>query len=289
MIPLGSCTMKLNAAAELAPVSWPAFCQLHPFAPAEQTAGYQRLADDLEAWLGAITGFAGVSLQPNAGSQGEYAGLMVIRAWHQSRGEGHRRVCLIPTSAHGTNPASAVMAGMQVVAVACDEAGNVDLKDLEAKARAHATDLAALMVTYPSTHGVFETAIRRICQLVHDHGGQVYLDGANLNAQVGLCKPGLYGADVCHLNLHKTFCIPHGGGGPGVGPIGVAAHLVPFLPGHPLWAVAGGKPEPTTAIGAVSAAPWGSAGILPISWMYIRMMGGPGFGRQVRSLYWPQT
>ena len=279
MIPLGSCTMKLNAAAELAPVSWPAFAQLHPFAPADQTRGYARLVADLEAWLGAITGFAGVSLQPNAGSQGEYAGLMVIRAWHRSRGEGHRRVCLIPTSAHGTNPASAVMAGMQVVAVACDEAGNIDLADLEAKTIAHAADLAALMVTYPSTHGVFETGIRRICQLVHDHGGQVYLDGANLNAQVGLCKPGLYGADVCHLNLHKTFCIPHGGGGPGVGPIGVAAHLVPFLPGHPLAAVGGaaaGLAGGGQPIGPISAAPWGSAGILPISWMYIRMMGGAG-------------
>jgi glycine dehydrogenase len=279
MIPLGSCTMKLNAAAELAPVSWPAFAQLHPFAPADQTRGYARLVADLEAWLGAITGFAGVSLQPNAGSQGEYAGLMVIRAWHRSRGEGHRRVCLIPTSAHGTNPASAVMAGMQVVAVACDEAGNIDLADLEAKTIAHAADLAALMVTYPSTHGVFETGIRRICQLVHDHGGQVYLDGANLNAQVGLCKPGHYGADVCHLNLHKTFCIPHGGGGPGVGPIGVAAHLVPFLPGHPLAAVGGaaaGLAGGGQPIGPISAAPWGSAGILPISWMYIRMMGGAG-------------
>jgi glycine dehydrogenase len=270
MIPLGSCTMKLNAAAELLPVSWPAFAQLHPFAPAGQSRGYGALVADLEAWLAAITGFAGVSLQPNAGSQGEYAGLLVIRAWHLSRGEGHRRVCLIPTSAHGTNPASAVMAGMQVVAVACDDDGNIDLADLEAKTIAHAADLAALMVTYPSTHGVFETGIRRICQLVHDHGGQVYLDGANLNAQVGLCKPGLYGADVCHLNLHKTFCIPHGGGGPGVGPIGVAAHLLPFLPGHPL--VPGGE----QAIGPVSAAPWGSAGILPISWMYIRMMGGAG-------------
>ena len=282
MIPLGSCTMKLNAAAELAPVSWPAFAQLHPFAPADQTRGYARLVADLEAWLGAITGFAGVSLQPNAGSQGEYAGLMVIRAWHRSRGEGHRRVCLIPTSAHGTNPASAVMAGMQVVAVACDDAGNIDLADLEAKTIAHAGDLAALMVTYPSTHGVFETGIRRICQLVHDHGGQVYLDGANLNAQVGLCKPGLYGADVCHLNLHKTFCIPHGGGGPGVGPIGVAAHLVPFLPGHPLAAVGGaaaGLAGGGQPIGPISAAPWGSAGILPISWMYIRMMGGAGLRR----------
>ncbi len=271
MIPLGSCTMKLNAAAELAPVSWPAFAQLHPFAPADQSLGYRRLMADLEGWLAAITGFAGVSLQPNAGSQGEYAGLMVIRAWHRSRGEGHRRVCLIPTSAHGTNPASAVMAGMQVVPVACDLHGNIDQLDLAAKAAAHAADLAALMVTYPSTHGVFETGIGTICQLVHEHGGQVYLDGANLNAQVGLCKPGLYGADVCHLNLHKTFCIPHGGGGPGVGPIGVAAHLLPFLPGHPL-----APSQAASAIGPVSAAPWGSAGILPISWMYIRMMGGSG-------------
>jgi glycine dehydrogenase len=264
MIPLGSCTMKLNAAAELAPVSWPGFAQLHPFAPADQLEGYRQLTQQLEGWLAAITGFAAVSLQPNAGSQGEYAGLLVIRAWHRSRGEGHRHVCLIPTSAHGTNPASAVMAGLTVVPVACDDDGNVDLADLEAKATQHADALAALMVTYPSTHGVFEPAIRQICTLVHDHGGQVYLDGANLNAQVGLCKPGLYGADVCHLNLHKTFCIPHGGGGPGVGPIGVAAHLAPLLPGQP-----GG-------IGPVSAAPWGSAGILPISWMYIRMMGGSG-------------
>jgi glycine dehydrogenase len=267
MIPLGSCTMKLNAAAELAPVSWPTFSQLHPFAPPEQATGYRRLAADLERWLAVITGFAGVSLQPNAGSQGEYAGLLAIRAWHRSRGEAHRTVCLIPTSAHGTNPASAVMAGLQVVAVACDEAGNIDLTDLEAKAAAHAEQLAALMVTYPSTHGVFEPAIRHICELVHAHGGQVYLDGANLNAQVGLCKPGLYGADVCHLNLHKTFCIPHGGGGPGVGPIAVASHLLPFLPG------AAGQ---SGGVGPVAAAPFGSASILPISWMYIRMMGGAG-------------
>ncbi|MFM7675182.1 MAG: aminomethyl-transferring glycine dehydrogenase [Synechococcus sp.] len=271
MIPLGSCTMKLNAAAELAPVSWPAFSRMHPFAPPEQQRGSERMVRDLEGWLAAITGFAGVSLQPNAGSQGEYAGLLVIRAWHASRGESHRTVCLIPTSAHGTNPASAVMAGLRVVPVACDEQGNIDIADLEAKAAAHAGELAALMVTYPSTHGVFETGIRRICDLVHEHGGQVYLDGANLNAQVGLCKPGLYGADVCHLNLHKTFCIPHGGGGPGVGPIGVAEHLLPFLPGHPLAACGG-----SAAIGPVSAAPWGSAGILPISWMYIRLMGGDG-------------
>ena len=272
MIPLGSCTMKLNAAAELQPVSWPAFAQLHPFAPAAQSAGYRRLVGDLEQWLAALTGFAGVSLQPNAGSQGEYAGLLVIRAWHRSRGDHHRRICLIPTSAHGTNPASAVMAGMQVVPVACDEQGNIDRADLEAKAEAHAANLAALMVTYPSTHGVFEEGIQEICAVVHRCGGQVYLDGANLNAQVGLAKPGLYGADVCHLNLHKTFCIPHGGGGPGVGPIAVAQHLLPFLPGHPLAQACGGG-EP---IGPVSAAPWGSASILPISWMYIRMMGGAG-------------
>jgi glycine dehydrogenase len=271
MIPLGSCTMKLNAAAELQPVSWPTFAQLHPFAPAEQTAGYQRLAADLERWLAAITGFAGASLQPNAGSQGEYAGLLAIRAWHRSRGEQHRTVCLIPTSAHGTNPASAVMAGLEVVPVACDGQGNVDVADLEAKADAHADRLAALMVTYPSTHGVFEPAIRRICELVHARGGQVYLDGANLNAQVGLARPGDYGADVCHLNLHKTFCIPHGGGGPGVGPIAVAAHLLPFLPG-------GGGAD-GVAVGPVAAAPLGSASILPISWMYIRMMGGAGLRR----------
>jgi glycine dehydrogenase len=264
MIPLGSCTMKLNAAAELQPVSWPAFAGLHPFAPADQTAGYRRLIADLEQWLGAITGFAGVSLQPNAGSQGEYAGLLVIRAYHRSRGEGHRHVCLIPTSAHGTNPASAVMAGLSVVPVACDDQGNIDQADLAAKAERHGSELAALMITYPSTHGVFESGIQEICSLVHRHGGQVYLDGANLNAQVGLARPGLYGADVCHLNLHKTFCIPHGGGGPGVGPIAVAQHLVPFLPGG------------NQAIGPVSAAPWGSASILPISWMYIRMMGAAG-------------
>jgi len=274
MIPLGSCTMKLNAAAELMPVSWRAFAALHPFAPDDQRLGTRRLVDDLERWLAALTGFAGVSLQPNAGSQGEFAGLLVIRAWHRSRGDQHRDVCLIPTSAHGTNPASAVMAGLRVVPVTCDDAGNVDVDDLRTKAEEHASSLAALMVTYPSTHGVFETRIREICDLVHQHGGQVYLDGANLNAQVGLCRPGAYGADVCHLNLHKTFCIPHGGGGPGVGPIGVASHLLPFLPGHPL-AVCGGE----QAITAVSAAPWGSAGILPISWMYLRMMGPLGLRR----------
>ena len=275
MIPLGSCTMKLNAAAELQPVSWPAFAGLHPFAPEAQTGGYRRLTADLERWLAEITGFAAVSLQPNAGSQGEYAGLLVIRAWHHSRGDGHRHICLIPTSAHGTNPASAVMAGFTVVPVACDDDGNIDRQDLAAKAEAHAAELAALMVTYPSTHGVFEPGIAAICDLVHRCGGQVYLDGANLTAQVGLAKPGLYGADVCHLNLHKTFCIPHGGGGPGVGPIAVAEHLAPFLPGHPLVPGVGGA----EAIGPVSAAPWGSAGILPISWMYIRMMGGAGLRR----------
>ena len=271
MIPLGSCTMKLNGAAELQPVSWAAFSRVHPFAPAAQTRGYRQLITELEGWLAAITGFAAVSLQPNAGSQGEFAGLLVIRAWHRSRGQGQRRVCLIPTSAHGTNPASAVLAGLEVVAVQCDSEGNIDRADLAAKAEAHSDQLAALMVTYPSTHGVFEAGIGEICALIHRHGGQVYLDGANLNAQVGVCRPADFGADVCHLNLHKTFCIPHGGGGPGVGPIAVAAHLAPFLPGHPMGACGGHQ-----AIGAVSAAPWGSASILPISWMYIRMMGGAG-------------
>ncbi len=273
MIPLGSCTMKLNATSEMLPVSWPAFAQLHPFAPPAQTAGYRQLFAQLEAWLGEITGFPALSLQPNAGSQGEYAGLLVIRAYHDSRGDGHRRVCLIPASAHGTNPASAVMAGLEVVAVACDAQGNINLADLAAKAAAHAAALACLMVTYPSTHGVFEEGIIEVCRIIHAHGGQVYMDGANMNAQVGLTSPGAIGADVCHLNLHKTFCIPHGGGGPGMGPIGVAAHLAPFLPGHVVVAPAGSG---AAAIGAVSAAPWGSAGILPISWMYIAMMGGDG-------------
>jgi glycine dehydrogenase len=268
MIPLGSCTMKLNAAAEMYPVSWPEFAKIHPFAPLEQTQGYQKLFEQLESWLKEITGFAGISLQPNAGSQGEYAGLLAIRAWHESRGQNHRNICLIPTSAHGTNPASAVMAGMKVVAVACDANGNIDVPDLRAKAEAHKKDLSALMVTYPSTHGVFEESIREICEIIHTHGGQVYMDGANLNAQVGLCRPADIGADVCHLNLHKTFCIPHGGGGPGVGPIGVAKHLLPFLPGNPV--------NNQSAAGPVSAAPWGSAGILPISWMYIAMMGAEG-------------
>jgi glycine dehydrogenase len=271
MIPLGSCTMKLNATAEMFPVSWPEFARIHPFAPLKQTRGYQKLFGQLEAWLADITGFAGISLQPNAGSQGEYAGLLVIRAYHASRGETQRTVCLIPTSAHGTNPASAVMAGMQVVAVACDASGNIDLADLRAKAAAHQTELACLMVTYPSTHGVFEEAIREICEIIHAHGGQVYMDGANMNAQVGLTSPGFIGADVCHLNLHKTFCIPHGGGGPGIGPIGVAEHLVDFLPGHQVVNLGGENP-----IGAVAAAPWGSASILTISWMYIALMGGAG-------------
>ncbi len=275
MIPLGSCTMKLNAASELFPVSWPEFARLHPFAPEEQVRGYKRMFRDLEAWLAEITGFAAVSLQPNAGSQGEYAGLLVIRAYHESRGEGRRRVCLIPTSAHGTNPASATMCGYEVVPVACDANGNVDVADLTAKAQAHPGNLAALMITYPSTHGVFEGSIRDICAVVHDNGGQVYMDGANMNAQVGLTSPGHIGADVCHLNLHKTFCIPHGGGGPGMGPIGVAAHLAPFHPGHCVVSPFGND-RSRAHLGAVSAAPWGSAGILSISWMYIRMMGPDG-------------
>ncbi|HET7177176.1 MAG TPA: aminomethyl-transferring glycine dehydrogenase, partial [Solirubrobacterales bacterium] len=274
MIPLGSCTMKLNATVEMAPVTWPEVGNLHPFAPLDQAGGYRDLFASLSTWLAEITGFAAVSLQPNAGSQGEYTGLLVIRAYHESRGQGERDVCLIPVSAHGTNPASAVMAGMKVVVVACDERGNIDVADLEAKAAQHAGRLAALMVTYPSTHGVFEEAIREICEVVHRHGGQVYLDGANMNAQVGLCRPGDYGADVCHLNLHKTFCIPHGGGGPGMGPIAVAPHLAPFLPGHPVVPTGGGQ-----AIGPVAAAPWGSASILVISWVYIALMGAAGLTR----------
>lgn len=271
MIPLGSCTMKLNAAAEMFPVSWPEFAKIHPFAPIGQARGYQILFQNLEDWLEECTGFAGMSLQPNAGSQGEYAGLLVIRAYHQSRGDNHRNVCLIPTSAHGTNPASAVMAGMKVVAVACDTNGNIDVADLKSKAEANKAELSCLMITYPSTHGVFEETIRDICDIIHANGGQVYMDGANMNAQVGLTSPGFIGADVCHLNLHKTFCIPHGGGGPGVGPIGVAEHLVEFLPGHNVINLGGESP-----IGAVSAAPWGSASICTISWMYIAMMGADG-------------
>jgi glycine dehydrogenase len=263
--------MKLNAASQMFPLSWPEFAKLHPFAPAKQTLGYQEMFRQLEMWLGEITGFAGVSLQPNAGSQGEYAGLLVIRAYHESRGEAKRNICLIPTSAHGTNPASAIMAGMRVVAVACDKDGNIDITDLRAKATAHRDDLSCLMITYPSTHGVFEAGIKDICASIHEAGGQVYMDGANMNAQVGLTSPGFIGADVCHLNLHKTFCIPHGGGGPGMGPIGVAEHLVEFLPGHSVVNLGGENP-----IGAVSAAPWGSASILTISWMYIRTMGEAG-------------
>jgi glycine dehydrogenase len=278
MIPLGSCTMKLNATAEMIPLTWPEFAHLHPFAPQDQAAGYQALFHDLGAWLKEITGFDAVSLQPNAGSQGEYAGLLVIRGWHDSRGERDRDICLIPSSAHGTNPASAVMAGMQVVVVGCDTKGNVDVADLEAKAERHKDRLAALMVTYPSTHGVFEERIKEVCAIVHARGGQVYMDGANLNALVGIARPAEIGADVCHMNLHKTFCIPHGGGGPGMGPIGVRAHLAPFLPDHPV--VTGVNPyDRERSVGAVSAAPWGSAAILPISWTYIAMMGSKGLTR----------
>jgi glycine dehydrogenase len=280
MIPLGSCTMKLNATSEMIPVTWAEFGKIHPFAPISQTRGYQILFQQLEAWLGEITGFAGISLQPNAGSQGEYAGLLVIHEYHQSRGEGHRNICLIPQSAHGTNPASAVMCGMKVVGIACDDHGNIDVEDLKAKAEKHSHELSALMVTYPSTHGVFEEAIQEICAVIHSHGGQVYMDGANMNAQVGICRPGDFGADVCHLNLHKTFCIPHGGGGPGMGPIGVASHLVPFLPGHFVTTIQENNPKSKIqnpkSSGAVSAAPWGSASILVISWMYIIMMGADG-------------
>ncbi len=270
MIPLGSCTMKLNATSEMIPITWPQFAAIHPFAPADQREGYRVLEEQLVAWLEAATGYAGISLQPNAGSQGEYAGLLAIRAWQRARGQGHRDICLIPASAHGTNPASAQMTGMQVVVVGCDAQGNVDLADLEAKCGQHADRLAAVMITYPSTHGVFETEIRRLCQIVHAHGGRVYVDGANLNALVGLAAPGEFGGDVSHLNLHKTFCIPHGGGGPGVGPVCVVEDLVPFLPGH----ATGGLPE--RPVGAVSAAPLGNAAVLPISWMYCRMMGPDG-------------
>jgi glycine dehydrogenase len=299
MIPLGSCTMKLNATAEMFPISWPEISKLHPFAPPDQTAGYKEICQQLEEWLAEITGFAAISLQPNAGSQGEFAGLLAIREYHASRSEAHRNVCLIPTSAHGTNPASAIMAGFKVVSVACLKDGDIDLADLRAKADQHARDLAALMVTYPSTHGVFEPTIREICDIVHAHGGQVYMDGANMNAQVGLCRPGDYGADVCHLNLHKTFCIPHGGGGPGVGPIGVAKHLMPYLPrefildpttgkilfgeGHrvkrPSYGNGSNYHSGAGKAGNVAAAPYGSASILTITWMYIRMMGAEGLKR----------
>ncbi len=271
MISLGSCTMKLNAATEMLPLSWDKIGKLHPFVPVDQTVGYQEMFCELAGWLNEITGFAATSLQPNSGAQGEYAGLMVIRAYHQHRGEDHRNITLIPSSAHGTNPASAVMAGMQVVIVSCDEKGNIDVQDLQQKAEKHQKELSALMVTYPSTHGVFEESIIEICGIIHQYGGQVYMDGANMNAQVGLTSPAKIGADVCHLNLHKTFCIPHGGGGPGMGPICVAEHLAPFLPGNPVIA-SGGE----NGITAVSAAPWGSASILSISYAYIFMMGGSG-------------
>ena len=271
MIPLGSCTMKLNATSEMIPITWPAIANMHPFAPAEQTAGYRQMFADIERQLCEVTGYDAVSLQPNSGAQGEYAGLLAIRAYHLSRGDAQRNLCLIPTSAHGTNPATANMVGMEVVPVACDADGNVDVTDLRAKADKCGNKLAAIMITYPSTHGVFETAIREICEIVHAHGGQVYLDGANMNAQVGLSRPGDYGSDVSHLNLHKTFCIPHGGGGPGMGPIGVKKHLTPFLPGHPN--------NGASPVGPVAAAPWGSASILPISYIYMLMMGGEGLKR----------
>jgi glycine dehydrogenase len=273
MIPLGSCTMKLNATAEMQPISWPGFNRMHPFAPPEQTEGYQQLFRELEQMLCECTGYDAISLQPNAGSQGEYAGLLAIRAYHHSRGDTARDVCLIPSSAHGTNPASAAMCGMRVVIVNCDSSGNVDLDDLRSQSRRkHSAELAAIMVTYPSTHGVFEEHIADVCALIHEHGGQVYVDGANLNALVGIAAPGKFGADVSHLNLHKTFCIPHGGGGPGMGPIGVRAHLAPFLPGHPLTAIPGVPASNDT----VSATAYGSASILPISWTYIALMGGTG-------------
>jgi len=275
MIPLGSCTMKLNATAEMEPITWPEFADLHPFAPAEDAAGMLKIVADLEHWLAEITGYDAVSLQPNAGSQGEFAGLLAIRAYHRSRGESERDVCLIPSSAHGTNAASAVMAGMRVVVVKCDDDGNIDVSHLRAVADEHAQDLAAIMITYPSTHGVYEDTVREVCGIVHEHGGQVYVDGANLNALIGLARFGKFGSDVSHLNLHKTFCIPHGGGGPGVGPIGVREHLAPFLPNHPLQPAAG----PVTGVGPISAAPWGSASILPISWAYVRMMGAEGLKR----------
>jgi glycine dehydrogenase len=271
MIPLGSCTMKLNASTEMLPVTWPQFSKMHPAAPRDQIGGYLDLFEDLEKMLAEVTGFDAISLQPNAGSQGEYAGLLAIRSYHEARGESHRDVCLIPKSAHGTNPASAVMAGFKVVVVECDRDGNVDVEDLKKQAEIHKNDLGALMVTYPSTHGVFETQIGEICRIIHEHGGQVYMDGANMNAQIGLCRPGDFGPDVCHLNLHKTFCIPHGGGGPGMGPIGVKKHLAAYLPNHVLQKVGGEK-----SCGAVSAAPWGSASILPISWVYMKLMGSEG-------------
>jgi glycine dehydrogenase len=277
MIPLGSCTMKLNAAVEMLPLTWPEWSNIHPFVPCKYAEGYVAVITDLEMILAEVTGFEGVSLQPNAGSQGEYAGLLVIRKYHQSRGQGERDICLIPSSAHGTNPASAVMAGFRVIVVACDQGGNVDLADLDAKAKQHADRLAALMLTYPSTHGVFEEDVQKLCAVVHEHGGQVYMDGANMNGQVGLCRPAEFGADVCHINLHKTFASPHGGGGPGAGPIAVAPHLVPFLPGHPVIQVGSEQ-----SIGTVSAAPWGSANILLVAWAYSRLMGAAGLTQATR-------
>jgi glycine dehydrogenase len=275
MISLGSCTMKLNATSEMIPVTWPEFTDIHPFAPLDQAQGYLEMIDGLEDWLKVITGFDAICMQPNSGAQGEYAGLVAITRYHASRGDSHRNICLIPKSAHGTNPATAQMCAMQVVVVDCDENGNIDVADLKSKAAQHSTNLACLMITYPSTHGVFEESVKDICALVHAHGGQVYMDGANLNAQVGLTSPGTIGADVSHMNLHKTFCIPHGGGGPGMGPIGLKAHLAPFMANHAVQAING----PHQGQGAVSAAPWGSASILPISWMYIAMMGGDGLKR----------
>jgi Glycine cleavage system protein P (pyridoxal-binding), C-terminal domain len=273
MISLGSCTMKLNAAAEMMPISWPEFNTIHPFAPKDQTRGYYQLFESLSKWLVDITGLHSCSLQPNSGAQGEYAGLMVIRAYHQDNGDNNRTVCLIPESAHGTNPASAVMAGMDVVVIKCDESGNIDVQDLKEKSMANKSNLSALMITYPSTHGVFEESVSEICDIIHSNGGQVYLDGANLNAMVGLSRLGDFGADVCHINLHKTFAIPHGGGGPGMGPICVGEHLSPYLPGHPVLS------NDSKSISAISAAPFGSAGILPISWGYISMLGNEGIKR----------
>ncbi|MDA2979880.1 MAG: aminomethyl-transferring glycine dehydrogenase subunit GcvPB, partial [Actinomycetota bacterium] len=276
MIPLGSCTMKLNATSEMEPIAWPEFADMHPFTPLEQATGYLEMIGMLENWLASITGYDAVSVQPNSGAQGEFAGLLAIRAYHEANGDPHRDVCLIPSSAHGTNPASATMAGMKVVVVKSDADGSIDVEDLRSKAQEHAKNLAAIMITYPSTHGVFEEAIVGICDIVHENGGQVYLDGANLNAMVGLARPGEFGSDVSHINLHKTFAIPHGGGGPGVGPIGVGSHLAPYLPGHGL---VPDLPGPEDGIGAVSAAPWGSAGVLAISWMYIAMLGPEGLKR----------
>jgi glycine dehydrogenase len=285
MIPLGSCTMKLNATSEMIPITWPEFAELHPFVPIDQAQGYMEMFRTLSQTLAEITRFAAVSLQPNAGSQGEYTGLKVIRAYLQDNGQAHRDVCLIPTSAHGTNPASAAMVGLKIVAVKTDKKGNVDVQDLKEKAEQHAQNLACLMITYPSTHGVFEEPIKEICNIIHQNGGQVYMDGANMNSQVGLCSPGEIGADVCHLNLHKTFCIPHGGGGPGMGPIGVAKHLAPYLPAHSVVNMGEFGGVKGKAIGAVSAGPFGSSAILPISYVYIQLMGGAGLTKATQRTY----